>query len=142
MSSTDLLTKCLHDNITKLREKFRECPDIIIKNILLKDNNNGCFIYIKGLVDIDLLQRNFVNPILNIDYVDLTNENIVNGFTICSLALCYDFDSLLTGILSGETALLIDGANYAITCDLKKFEKRDIRELIGEKNIKDLMMAL
>lgn len=136
MNSNEILSINLSDNLTVLRAKFGECSDVIFKNVLLDGNKKGCFIYIEGLVDINILQRDFLKPVLSMNYFDLLKESIVEKIPLFNTSLYYEINLVLDGVLTGETVLLIDGSDVAISCSVQKFEKRSINEPEVEKNIR------
>ncbi len=136
MNDSEKLSIFLSDNLTALRAKFGECSDIIFKEVLLDASNKGCFIYVEGLVDINVLERDFLKPVMSMNYCDLVKENIVEHIPLFNTSLYYDISSVLNGVLKGETVLLIDGADFGISCSILKFEKRGIKEPDIEKNIR------
>lgn len=136
MSSQGSLSVSLPDNLKELNASFKDCPDIIIKEVRLKDMRKGCFIFIKGFVDTDLLQRDFIRPLLEIDYGVVTKYNITDSIPSLNTSLCYEVNNTVTSVLEGKTVFLADGINFAIVCDLMKTEKRAISEPDGEKNVR------
>lgn len=130
------LSNCLLDNINQLKAKFTNCPDVIWKNVYLDNNKEGCFIYVEGLVNDNLIQRDFISPIISMKYGDLLDLKKIQNIPTSSVFLTYDFDELLQNIMSGITIFIVDGINYAICCESKKSEKREISEPQTEKNVK------
>ncbi|MCH5138911.1 spore germination protein [Clostridiaceae bacterium UIB06] len=136
MDTDKSLSICLCDNLAELNNRFKDCPDVIQKQVILKDMKKGCFVFIKNFISIDLLQRDFIRPLLSVDYALLSNKNIVNYLPALNASVCYDIDTTVTSILLGEIIFLIDGVDFAITCDLTNTEKRSIKEPDGEKNVR------
>lgn len=136
MSINRNLSTNLENNLNELSESFKDCIDIIQKKVMLKGKKKGCFIYIKDFINIDLLQREFIRPLLSTDYSILSNENIVEYLPTLNTSLCYDLDALITLVMSGRIILLIDGCKYAIAADEVHLEKRTIDEPVGEKNVR------
>ncbi len=136
-NNTDIkLSNSILDNINQLKIKFTNCPDIIWKNVYLDNDKEGCFIYIEGLVNDDLIQRDFIRPIISMKYEDLLDLKKVQNIPISNIFLTYDFNELLQNIMSGITIFIADGINYAICCKSRKSEKREISEPQTEKNVK------
>ncbi|EET87501.1 GerA spore germination protein, partial [Clostridium carboxidivorans P7] len=112
------------------------CPDIIQKQVMLKKMKKGCFIFLKDFVNIDLIQRDFVSPLLTMDCSALSEKNITEYLPALNNSVCYDINSVVTSVLEGKTVFLIDESNFAIVCDMVEIEKRSITEPEGEKNVR------
>lgn len=136
MSFNRNLSTNLEDNLNKLSESFKDCFDIIQKKVILKGTKRGCFIYIKNFINADLLQRDFIKPLLSIDYSVLSDKNIVEYIPSLNSSLCYNLDTVITLVLSGEIVFLIDGCNFAVVGDEVDLEKRTIDEPAEEKNVR------
>lgn len=130
------LTASLPDNLKELNLSFKDCPDIIVKEVRLSGIKKGCFVFIKGFIDTDVLQRDFIRPLLSIDYSEITKYNIAEYIPSLNTSLCYEISNTVTAVLEGKTVFLLDGVNFAIACDLTNTEKRAISEPEGEKNVR------
>lgn len=126
----------LDNNLKFLNYYFADCPDIIKKQVALKEMKRGCFIFIKEFMNSDLLQRDFIKPLMMMDYSMLSNKNIIEYLPTLNNSLCYDIDSVVASVLEGKIIFLIDGVNFAVACDLTNIEKRAISEPDGEKNVR------
>lgn len=136
MNEAKKLSLKLYDNVKILEDKLKECPDIVWQKKCLQGRVEAYFIYVEGLVDVDLVQRDFVKPLLQIDYECAKSKSIEELIPLFKIAKYKDMDLVLKAILEGETILLIDNIDYALSCSLKKFDKRNIEEPITEKNVK------
>lgn len=136
MNFSKSLSIYLGDNLKELNNNFKDCPDIIPKEVMLKGMKKGCFIFIKDFINVDLLQRDFIRPLLSIDYSILSDKNIIEYLPALNVSLCYDIDTVVTSVLSGKTVFLIDGVNFAIVCNIVDIEKRAISEPESEKNVR------
>lgn len=126
----------LDNNLKILNYYFKDCPDIIQKLVSLKERRRGCFIFIKEFIDSDLLQRDFIRPLMMMDNSMLSNKNIIEYLPTLNNLLCYDIDSVVSSVLEGKIVFLVDEVNFAVSCDLIKVEKRVISEPNGEKNVR------
>lgn len=126
----------LDNNLKILNYYFTDCPDIIQKHVVLKEMRRGCFIFIKEFMNSDLLQRDFIRPLMMMDYSKLSSKNIIEYLPTLNNSLCYDFDSVVTSVLEGKIVFMIDGISFVVACDLMNVEKRVISEPIGEKNVR------
>ncbi|OAA85252.1 spore germination protein [Clostridium coskatii] len=136
MNSNKVLSEDIDVNINELDEKFKDCPDILTKKLILKNGIKGCFFYLKGFINFDLIQRDFIKPILSIDIDNISDKEILDYLPLFNTSLGYDINILVTSVLNGKTVFLMDKLNYAIICDLKEVEKRSIKEPEGEKNVR------
>lgn len=130
------LSALLNDNLNILKQNFADCPDIILKQVFLKDNTEGCFIYTDGLVDLNLLQRDFVSHIIKMDYKILSNKSEINSLLSNKITYPDTIEAALDDILSGATVFFVDGIAYGISTTVKKLEKRSIIEPQVEKNVR------
>ncbi|WP_411680506.1 spore germination protein [Clostridium thailandense] len=130
------LSKVLTDNINKLKTKLNDCPDVIWKRIYLNNNKEGYFIYIEGLVDVNLTQRDFINPIILMKYEEILNQKNIENIPASNIYFVYDLNEILQNIVSGITVFILDGMDYAVCCESRKFEKRSVDEPETEKNVK------
>lgn len=125
-----------NDVLRALNENFSDCPDIIMRKVYLKDEVEGYFIFIEGLVNFDLVQRDFISHILSMSSEELCDENKVRTLPVSNIGFYYDIPSIVDKVLSGEFVFIFNGMRFAVSCILREFEKRAIEEPIVEKNIK------
>lgn len=130
------LSNSYSDNLSKIDKKFSNCPDIVRRKIILKNNHPALLLYVEGLVNIDLMQRDFLNPILNMEYTDLQKQDKLGIIPVASLSFPFYINEVVNNVLSGNTVLIVEGINYAISGSLNKFENRAMGEPITEKNIR------
>jgi spore germination protein len=138
----NLLSMKLEDNFSIINDKFLECPDIKRQRILLKDACPILIVYVEGLTDIDLLQRDIIPKLLELKSTELFDENMQTvRLPAASLSLSNEIDTLITDILNGKTVIFINGFDIAISLSVIKVEKRSISEPTIEKNVKGAQEA-
>ncbi|MFL0252690.1 spore germination protein [Clostridium neuense] len=130
------ISEVLKDNMKIIDERFKDCPDIIRKQVFLNDNTEGYFIYIEGLIDTDLIQRDFIKPICNMDYETVINRKRINSLPADNIQHYEDMEAVISDVLAGSTAFLLNGMGGAVCANIRKFEKRGIREPDIEKNVR------
>lgn len=126
----------LEENLIRLEETFKDCPDLIKRKVFLNKGRKGCFLYLQGIIDIDLVQRDFINPILSLKDDDLTDIAIIERIVAADIDRYHDLSSVITDILRGFIVFILDGNPFAIVCRLNKYEVRNIREPEAEKNVR------
>ncbi|MDP4147445.1 MAG: spore germination protein [Bacillota bacterium] len=130
------LSISIKDNFTRINEKFTDCPDIITRHVYLKDKREAYFIYVEGMINTDLVERDFITPIVSSDFQHLFVDAAIQNLPTSKITYRYDIDSIVTDILTGCTAFIIDGMNFAVCTALRKFDKRSVTEPEVEKNVR------
>lgn len=124
-------------NFSLIDDRFKDCPDIIRRKVFLNSGKQGCFFFVEGLCDTNLLQRDFITPILNLKKLDYDElEYLPSEIPVAGLTFPLIIDTLIQDILSGNAVFICHGLNYGISCALKKHEKRSIDEPQGEKSVR------
>lgn len=125
------------ENLKCIEDSFYDCPDVVRRTINLKNHQRGCLFYVRGLVNTDLIQRDFINHVLSFDHFDITEmKNIENHMPVARISYISTVQEAINDILSGNTVFICENSNIAISCELKKFEKRSIEEPVTEKNVR------
>jgi len=124
------------ENISKIREAIEDCPDIIMRKVNLKGGKVGYFIYVDNFISSDLIQRDFMKPILDMEYEDLQDIKKLENLPVANLKFLTGLDEILEEILYTNTVFICESLDYAISCNLTNFDKRSIEEPVTEKNIK------
>ncbi|MBC8063009.1 MAG: spore germination protein, partial [Clostridiaceae bacterium] len=119
-----------------INEKLLDCPDIIRKKVYIDNKYEAYFIYINGLVDNDLLQRDFIKPIVSMKLEELSNSHTILNLACFETTLIYDSMVAVESIMSGNSVFISDALNFVVSCNLSETEKRSIDEPSTEKNIR------
>ena len=78
-----------------------------------------------------------MTPLLKLEKLDDEEiKYIPNKLPIAGLTFPLVIDSLIEDVLAGNVVFICQGLSCAISCTLKKYEKRDIQEPEGEKSIR------
>lgn len=130
------LHKSIKKNLEVLNKQFKDSPDIMRTTLSLNNGREMCVIFINGLVDRDLLQRDVLDNIQKMGDRDLFELRQKNKLPIANIVFVDKLELVIDEVLNGNTLILVDGMDYAISCSIKQFEKRAIREPEIEKVIK------
>jgi len=134
-SSKELkLSTNIKDNMNYINSMFNNCPDIIRKKVIIADSKEGYFIYPKALINIDVLQRDFIKPILAMSLEELYDDDLVNKLSLSEAGYRYELNTIVSEITDGNIVFIFDGSNKAISYNLRTFESRPITEPVVEKN--------
>ncbi|PTM57574.1 spore germination protein [Desmospora activa] len=135
----------LHANLEKIREELGESTDLVIRQFQSKGDKPIPFalVYIDGLVNSDRIGDLIMKSMLleSESYHRTTPENTFARVKTRILAIgeikaVHDWDQLLLSILSGETAILMDGWNEAFRCATKGGEKRAVEEPSSQASVR------
>ncbi|SEO93668.1 spore germination protein [Propionispora vibrioides] len=129
-----------------VRSVLADCSDIVFRNFKIGNTRQALLVFVEGLIDNKLLNENIVKPLLyyrqQIPLSDERTEETIGNFLeqqVISSAQVVQVGTLqeiLTGILSGDAALLIDGSEAALVISIKKWEKRSVSEPTVEPAIR------
>jgi len=123
-------------DLSIIQERIKDCPDIIQKSVYIENQHEACFFYIKENIDRNLVQRDFIEPVLNMTYKQLSDIKAVTNLPNGSIKLVYDNDEVINEIFSGSAVFVFKLIPYAISCKIDKIEKRTLEEPSTEKNIR------
>jgi len=142
------LSKKLEGNIQILREALGQSSDVIIRDMKINSNSNvdAAVVYIDGLVDRDLLNRDILQPLMfNLqlirDNVSQNRSNLIDFIksrvlTVGQITETEDIDRVIADVLTGHTAILAEGATQALLIDAKGWKGRSIEEPKNEVSIR------
>lgn len=123
-------------DLSLIQEKLKDCPDIKQKNVFIDKQHEAWFFYIHENIDNDLIQRDFISPIINMTYKQLSDVKAVKNLPNGSIKLVYGTNEAVKEIFSGSIVFVFPLIPYAISCKIDKVQKRDLTEPSTEKNIR------
>lgn len=133
----DILTSDYEQNISKIEQMLTDCPDIVRTKVYSNMDSEGCFFYVQGLVDVDLIQRDFINPVINLKDSNYNQFNFLyNTIPVGSINYPVNIYDIVNEIMLGNTVFISKALEFAVSCSLKKFNKRAISEPEIEKNVR------
>ncbi|WP_332697047.1 spore germination protein [Halalkalibacter lacteus] len=128
----------LETNLDYLKNVLGESDDFVIREFETFINKPiKVFIcFINGLVDTNQINQNIAKPLMepNSNHYEATSIesilNIVKGqiLTVNSLKEMESMDEVLEAILSGQTALFVDGYHTVLSVDTQGFASRAVDE--------------
>ncbi|WP_431799939.1 spore germination protein [Halobacillus andaensis] len=128
----------LDTNIDKLKKELGESSDLVVRHFELGEEFcvAAAVVYMSGLVD-EKKVNNFVAESLKVEdslkkvtYPQKSMFDIVKSraLSVNKVVVVAEWDKFLLSVLNGETAILVDGSNEAITANTKGGETRDVSE--------------
>ncbi len=132
-----VLTKNIDENIKLLEERFKECGDLVKKEMYVGKNLDiKIYVaYFDLLTDRSLFERAVVESIMvgmkeSLVFLekddDIYNKIKKQGITTADYKEDQDLDNLYNSILSGDTLLLVEGSDNALVIATKGFPNRGI----------------
>lgn len=106
---------------TYLKSLFHDSSDIVIRPIqTFKDK--AIILYVDGLSSKDLIGRDIIAPLKAPTF----DGDVIRSTNISQYTKVTKVAELISGVLSGNTGVLYEGAKEALVADLKKWEMRGV----------------
>ncbi|MGM7700367.1 spore germination protein [Pseudalkalibacillus sp. Hm43] len=124
----------LEDNINEMKQSIGNSMDIIVREFLIQENLNGAIIYTKGLTDLQMIQELLESLMLHgdedkrIQFEDVKKSIL----TVSQVEEQKEMSQLLTGLLSGDSILFLDGYETALLINTRKWKGRGVSEPITQ----------
>ena len=109
-------------------------------------NVDAVVIYIDGLVDRNLVNHDILRPLMfnlqlikdnvsqnHFSLIDFIESSVL---TVGQITATEDIDRVISDVLTGYTAILVEGVTQALLIDAKGWEKRNIEEPKNEVSIR------
>ena len=123
-----------------LQNEFEDCSDFVLREAVIGERGKLPFMvaYIDGLVNKDFVQSNILGPLmiearqteLGENFNSKSSIDIIRKFLVTSgeLNLTDDFQKTISGVLSGDTVIYIEGSHYAFVAGTKGWEARSVTQ--------------
>ncbi len=119
------ISKNLDTTVEKLKQIL--CSDDVEFNTFEINGKNACLIFIKDVVNKDAIGELILRPASKFQG-EITKDSLFNEFLYPEKKQITTIKDLVTEIVGGCTALLVDGVNCAISFEIRRFEIRSISE--------------
>ena len=132
------LSSNLQENLTKIKEVFSNASDIVFRQFEIGSHTRikAFIVYVDGLVNEEFVQMNLMKPLMidmHISEVDdeLNQKNTLNIIhqrilTLTEVSEVNDFQEVVEHVLSGDTALFLEGFATALIVNLRGWETRNV----------------
>lgn len=142
----NFVSSSLKNNLEFIKNTFRDCNDAVIREFRLGFKNiAACIVYLDGMVDKIIVQDQILRPLMiearEVLPGDISVHNPVelvksNVLAIGEVIESGDFDVIIPRVISGDTALFLDGYSIALILGTKGFATRTIEEPVTEALIR------
>jgi spore germination protein KA len=138
------LDSALANNIILFKNIFKDCSDIVYREFIVGDEQklSGTLIWLDGLTDKTTLNSNvmkslidetrFISPIGNITCSHIFSLIRDSLLSVADIKEQSKINDIIHSILTGETAILIDGVPKSLIVSTKSWESRDVSEPVTE----------
>ncbi|MFP4017168.1 MAG: spore germination protein, partial [Halanaerobiales bacterium] len=145
-----LIPPVLDEVKNKLKDIFNQCDDFRIREVSIEfrfrcqqfDSRKVILAYIDGLVNKEMLNRDIMRPLSDLqknillsdnkkpishheDLIDFLKENVLNIVEISELN---GFQAVINSILSGDSVLFVEGKRIALKIESRGWESRGVEE--------------
>ncbi|WP_160722878.1 spore germination protein [Bacillus sp. USDA818B3_A] len=119
----------LHVNIERLKELFKDCSDIVFRQILAGEVE-AYLLFVDGLIDTNSIQLHGINQMLKeVERERVTADFLVEKIlSVSSVNEITKLDDVVSNILKGNTVLLVDRVPTGIVIDAKGGQRRSVSE--------------
>lgn len=126
------------ENIKNLQNMYGNPSDLIIRKLEVGKNQSSCFIvYFEAMANTDLINGRIIRNIqfhsanelgIQLQQQDLLNELAIKLLSVSDIKKVSTLDDVSLAILSGDSALFVDGVDEALVIESKGFKGRSIEE--------------
>lgn len=128
------LSKDLKENIKIFQGIFEKASDIVIREFKIgtEQQVNAFAIMISGLINEASVNENLIKPLMCLRQ-DISKESAFesvkeSALPVASILESQTLEDTVTAILSGDTALFIDGTDCALLASIRGWEARGVEE--------------
>ncbi|OPJ55737.1 spore germination protein [Clostridium oryzae] len=130
---SDVIPNNIDSNLDYMKKSFNYTinGDIKIREFKLFGKTRAFIIYIDGMVDRNIINRDIIAPLLRNkganNQQECSAQYIIDSVIETNAAeKIKTFEEVLSGILTGDTGVYVDGCDYYIVCETKGYEKRNV----------------
>jgi spore germination protein len=144
----NVLTDSLAFNLKTINDCIGHSPDVVIRQFRIGNREQkAAVVYVDGLADKSAVNEHIMKPLmLEVAKIDRTEQfpasrtpiNIIKDaiITNCQAREALDLDDCILEVLSGNTALLVDGCNKVLILGTPGWEARSIEEPVTESVVR------
>ncbi|WP_227793286.1 spore germination protein [Paenibacillus guangzhouensis] len=144
----DLITSSLSQNVERMKRTFGSSTDLVIREMGLGPNHDVlvAIVYLDGLVDslaVHQLLDSIVDHVnqrvaINIRFEGASVEELRNSFaiTVGGVSTESDWSKMISQMLSGNTVVMIDGYQHALSVSTIGWEHRNVSEPVSQSVIR------
>ena len=133
----DVLSGVLHEDFYQIKKLFEGSADFSYRELKINSTNSAIIFYIDGLVDMNRMELNVINPLLKyhsdlLQIPELTLDQILEEINSAQVKQGETFQEVIDHVLSGGTVLLINGFKQSLFISEQSWEQRSVDEPVSE----------
>lgn len=144
----------LKENINYISKCFERCADVVQKQIFINQGQYPIYVvYMDSMIDSDLVENNILKtlvfyfeknqvcPKVNPKGGTETSQNLLeyienHAMLTANVSMASEFDSIITDIMAGKTAIFGVACDKALIIDGKGYPKRGVDEAQSEVSVR------
>ncbi|PGX73991.1 spore germination protein [Priestia megaterium] len=138
--SVQQIKASLSGNLHNIKQKTGNSPDIIIRELKIGRDSDirVAIVYVEGIIDNQSIQDYLLQSIMKDNHKEEVNEyNALDLLSedmmaIGNISCVTNFDDLFSSLMAGNTLILVDGVEQALSASTKGGEKRSIAEATNQ----------
>ncbi|MDY0943706.1 spore germination protein [Priestia megaterium] len=126
----------LSANLNIIKQKTGNSSDVVIRHLKMGSNFNirVAIVYLEGIVDNQSIQEFLLESMMKddekekvneYDALDLISEDMM---AVSNVSFIHNWDDLFLALMAGDTLILVDGIDQALSAGTQGGEKRSIAE--------------
>ena len=131
------ISRSISSNLSRIGEILGESDDVVIREFKVgEENGTRCFIlFIDGLADKTIINENLLESLLfprrpfGRDVMKWILERVLS---VGEIEEAKTFEAVVRSVLSGDTALFVDGSSVAVVINTRGWKQRSIEEPVTE----------
>ncbi|WP_304508723.1 spore germination protein [Anaerotignum sp.] len=127
------ISKNLSENIIAIKEAFRDCGDVIMREFVVGSGKSRLFmIYTDNIVDgntiSDFIMTNLMSHHKECNESGILEDLMEDIIAIGEVSKITELEQIYDAVLLGDTALLMDGNAFALQASTKGFPSRGVSQ--------------
>ncbi|OXM83440.1 hypothetical protein CF651_25875 [Paenibacillus rigui] len=124
-------------NLQQINTIFTDCDDVICIDFRLDSGIKAAVLYIRGMVDTELLDGHVLEPLKKSDpHLLESMDKVMDHITVSDREELRTIGEILTDTLAGQTVVLIDTLPAALSIGLVKYDMRSVEEPLAESVVR------
>ncbi|WP_179602475.1 spore germination protein [Neobacillus driksii] len=133
--SEKLISSQLLENIAEIQNIFSETPDLVVKNIVIKQTKcPAALVYLSGLTDTKTINNHVLNPLLF--EVEKEQKDFDAQVSLGDVKENNTWQKIESAILAGNSVLFIDKRNKAFIFNTQGWPQRGIEDTTIESSLR------
>ncbi len=133
-NNADVISSSIAANLEYMKKSFNYPlnKDIKIREFKISDRIRAFIIYIDGMVDRNIVNRDILRPLLQNRSMSSEDEECSLEYILNSVVQTNEAEKITSlqeavfRVLMGDTGIYIDNCSYYIFCETKGYEKRNV----------------